>query len=164
LGPDYPEGVKAIVFVLAAALGAAVFLPRSGHADAVAACGVPDKSPVWIDYGGHDAPITPKPGLVLAVSSGTVVPGQMRAAGAAAWWREAAQATILVRQVYFTAPGPKGLFKMGPERASRAMRQGMRGLIAHFGQIGIPAARVALELQFQSAAGQGGRQGLQPKA
>jgi len=38
---------------------------------------------VWIDYAGHDAPITPKPGMVLAVSSGTVIPGQMRAAGAA---------------------------------------------------------------------------------
>ena len=42
------------------------------------------------------------------------------------------------------------------------MRQGMRSLVAHFGQIGIPASRVALELQFQSAPGDGGRQGLQP--
>src|SRR6185312_7041853 len=32
-----------------------------------------------------------------------------------------------------------------------------------FSQIGIPASRVALELQFQSAPGQGGRNGLQPK-
>jgi hypothetical protein len=40
----------------------------------------------------------------------------------------------------------------------------MRGLVAHFGAIGIPANRVALELQFQSAPGQGGRQGLQPTA
>ena len=44
------------------------------------------------------------------------------------------------------------------------MRKGMRGLVAHFGAIGIPASRVALELQFQSAPGQGGRQGLQPTA
>src|SRR2546429_160369 len=76
-----------IVFLLAAALGAVAFafafLPRAGHADGVPSCGVPAKSPVWIDYAGHDAPITPKPGMVLAVSSGTVVPGQMRAAGAA---------------------------------------------------------------------------------
>jgi len=42
------------------------------------------------------------------------------------------------------------------------MRQGMRALVAHFGQIGIPAGRVALELQFQSAPGEGGRQGLEP--
>jgi hypothetical protein len=219
---------------------------------------------MWVDYAGHDAPITPKPGMVLAVSSGTVVPAAMRAAGAATiffdlhlndrvgttsapadpstiaakakrefdfavqitgcatpliaenelfgaqtvtpwsatnaqyranvllllqeldrlgattaltianppytggdaaeWWREAAKAAILVRQVYFTAPGPKALFALGPARASRSMRQGMRGLISRFAQIGIPAGRVALELQFQSAPGQGGRNGLQPKS
>ena len=39
--------------------------------------------PLWIDYAGHSAPIVPKPGLVLAVSSGTTVPAQMRQAGAA---------------------------------------------------------------------------------
>ena len=81
---------------------------------------------------------------------------------AADWWREAAQAAILIRQVYFTSPGPKGLSQLGPARASRSMRKGMRGLVARFGAIGIPAGRVALELQFQSAPGQGGRQGLQP--
>ena len=70
----------------------------------------------------------------------------------------------MIRQVYFTSPGPKGLIALGPARASRSMRKGMRGLVAHFGAIGIPASRVALELQFQSAPGQGGRQGLQPTA
>src|SRR5919197_2439930 len=44
------------------------------------------------------------------------------------------------------------------------MRNGMRALVSKFAAIGIPASRVALELQFQSAAGQGGRQGLEPKA
>jgi len=44
------------------------------------------------------------------------------------------------------------------------MRKGMRALVAKFGAINIPADRVALELQFQSAPGQGGRQGLQPKS
>src|SRR5205085_9614139 len=83
---------------------------------------------------------------------------------AADWWREAAKAAILIRQVYFTSPGPKGLYALGPARASRAMRQGMRGLISRFSQIGIPASRVALELQFQSAPGTGGRQGLEPRA
>jgi hypothetical protein len=247
------------------ALGlAALVLARVGHADGPPNCGLPAKPPMWIDYAGHDAPITPKPGLVLAVSSGTVVPAAMRAAGAATiffdlhlndrvgtpsapadpatipakakrefdfavqvtgcatpliaenelfgaqtvtpwsatnaqyranvllllqeldklgaktaltianppytggdaaeWWRETAKAAILVRQVYFTAPGPKGLYALGPARASRAMRQGMRGLISRFSTIGIPAGRVALELQFQSAPGQGGRNGLQPKS
>jgi hypothetical protein len=83
---------------------------------------------------------------------------------AAEWWRQAAQAAILIRQVYFTSPGPQGLYKLGPERASRSMRNGMRSLVAHFAEIGIPSSRVALELQFHSALGQGGRQGLQPKA
>ena len=249
----------ALTAVVAAAL--ALGSPHV-RADARAGCGLPPHGPLWIDYAGHGAPIVPKPGLVLAVSSGTVVPAQLRAAGAAtiffdlhlndrvgtpsapvdpstiaakaqkefdfavqvtgcstpviaenelfgaqtptpwtattaqyranvlalvqalnalgattaitianppyidgdaaAWWREAAQASILVRQVYFTSPRPKGLYALGPVRASRSMRQGMRALVAHFGRIGIPASRVALELQFQSAPGEGGRQGLQP--
>ncbi len=256
--------MKGGIAVLAAGLGALALLPHAGRADGPANCGLPPKGPTWVDYAGHDAPITPKPGMVLAVSSGTAVPAAMRAAGsatiffdlhlndrvgttsapadpatladkakrefdfavqvtgcatpliaenelfgaqtvtpwsatnaqyranvllllqeldklgattaltianppytggdAADWWREAAKASILVRQVYFTAPGPKDLYALGPARASRAMRQGMRGLISRFSQIGIPAGRVALELQFQSAPGQGGRNGLQPAA
>jgi hypothetical protein len=248
-----------VVAAAAFALGAA-----HGRADAPAACGLPANGPLWIDYAGHNAPIVPKPGLILALSSGTVLPAQFRAAGAATiffdlhlndrvgtpsapadpatiaakaqkefdfavavtgcrapliaenelfgaqtptpwtattvqyranvlallaalnalgattaitianppylegdaaeWWRDAARESILVRQVFFTAPRPRGLYALGPERASRSMRQGMRGLVAHFGQIGIPASRVALELQFQSAPGEGGRQGLEPTA
>jgi len=256
--------MKGGVAVLALAVGVVALAPRAGHADESPNCGLPAKAPLWVDYAGHDAPIAPKPGLVLAVSSGTVVPAAMRALGAATiffdlhlndrvgnpsapadpstivakakrefdfavqvtgcatpliaenelfgaqtvtpwsatnaqyranvllllqeldalgattaltianppytggdaadWWRETAKASILVRQVYFTSPGPKGLYALGPARASRAMRQGMRGLISRFAQIGIPAGRVALELQFQSAPGQGGRNGLQPKS
>jgi hypothetical protein len=53
----------------------------------VAACGLPDTSPVWIDYGeGSVRPDTravlAHPGVVVA-SSGTSVPAQFRAAGAA---------------------------------------------------------------------------------
>jgi hypothetical protein len=254
------KGVVAILVVAATALAVAQPRPHAAAGD----CGIPGTTPLWIDYAGHDAPIVPKPGMILAVSSGTVVPSQMRAAGAATimfdlnlnnrvgttlapadpatipakakrlfdfavtvtgcehpmiaenelfgaqtptpwsttnaqyranvllllqelanlgatpaitianppytggdaaeWWREAAKAAILIRQVYFTSPGPRGLYKLGPERASRSMRKGMRGLISRFSEIGIPASRVALELQFQSAAGQGGRQGLQPRA
>jgi hypothetical protein len=253
------KGVVALSVAVAAAL--AVASPRV-QADAPGRCGLPAKGPLWIDYAGHSAPIIPKPGLILALSSGTVLPAQLRQAGAATmffdlhlngrigtpsapadpatiavkaqkefdfavqvtgcatpliaenelfgaqtptpwtattaqyranvllllqaldtlgattaitianppntggeaanWWRAAAKASILVRQVYFTSPRPRGLYALGPARASRAMRQGMRALVAHFGQIGIPASRVALELQFQSAPGEGGRQGLQP--
>src|SRR4051812_23531535 len=254
------RGGVAVLVAAVAVLAVAAPRPRAAAGD----CGIPATTPLWIDYAGHDAPIVPKAGMILAVSSGTVVPSQMRAAGAATimfdlnlnnrvgttlapadpatipakakrlfdfavtvtgcdhpliaenelfgaqtptpwsttnaqyranvllllqelaklgatpaitianppytggeaadWWREAAKAAILIRQVYFTAPGPIGLYKLGPERASRSMRKGMRGLISRFSEIGIPAGRVALELQFQSAAGQGGRQGLQPKS
>ena len=256
--------MRGVVVVLVVAACALAVAPRPAPADTPPGCGLPATGPLWVDYAGHDALITPKPGLVLAVSSGTVAPAAMRQAGAATiffdlhlndrvgttltpadpatiaakaqkefdfavqvtgcatpliaenelfgaqtptpwsttnaqyranvlsllgalnalgattaltianppytggdaadWWREAARTSILVRQVYFTSPGPKALYALGPERASRAMRRGLRGLVAHFGAIGIPASRVALELQFQSAPGQGGRQGLQPKA
>lgn len=255
--------MKAVVAVVLAAVAALAVTHGSPRADA-GECGLPATAPMWVDYAGHNAPITPKPGMVLGVSSGTVVPAAMRAAGAATiffdlhlndrvgttanpadpstiagkaqkefdfavqitgcahpliaenelfgaqtqtpwsttnaqyranvlallraldalgattaitianppytggdaaeWWRQAANAAILIRQVYFTSPNPNGLYKLGPERASRSMRNGMRGLVSHFSQIGIPASRVALELQFQSAPGQGGRNGLQPKA
>ncbi|HEX6761766.1 MAG TPA: hypothetical protein VF094_03085 [Gaiellaceae bacterium] len=255
--------MRGAVALLAASVAVLVSVP-SGSPGTTAACGLPAGAPVWVDYAGHDAPIVPKRGLVLAVSSGTVVPAQMRQAGAATvffdlhlndrvgtpsapadpstiqekaqkefafaqqvtgcatpliaenelfgaqtqtpwsttnaqyranvlalakaldglgatvgitianppytggdaaeWWRQAAQAAILIRQVYFTAPGPKGLYQLGPLRASRSMRRSLRGLVSHFSQIGIPASRVALELQFQSAPGQGGRNGLQPTA
>ena len=46
-------------------------------------CGVPDTTPIWVDFVGHDAPIQARPGLVIAVASGTDVPQQIRAAGAA---------------------------------------------------------------------------------
>jgi hypothetical protein len=254
--------VKRVAVTLLAALATLAGAQASPRAE-VNACGLPPGQ-LWVDYAGHNAPIVPKPGMVLAVSSGTVIPAQMRSAGAATimfdlnlnkrvgttsnpadpatipdkakrlfdfavqvtgcdhpliaenelfgaqtvtpwsatnaqyrsnvltllqelgklgatpaitianppytggdaadWWRQAAQAAILIRQVYFTSPGPIGLYRSGPERASRSMRNSMRNLIAHFSEIGIPASRVALELQFHSAPGQGGRQGLQPRS
>jgi hypothetical protein len=252
---------------VAAALAACACAVASGAAapaGRAAACGLPDAHPYWIDYAGHDAPIAWKPGLVLAVSSGTETPAKMRAAGAATiffdlnfnrrvgtptapadpatipdrarrlfdfavsvtgcatplialnelfgaqtptpwsdtnaqyrgnvlallqelkklgaqpaitianppytggeaadWWRAAADAALLVRQVYFTSPNSRGLYKLGPVRASRVLRQGMRGLVRHLTEIGIPPQRIALELQFQSVLGQGGREGLTPRS
>jgi hypothetical protein len=254
--------VKGGLAVLAAAAAVLAAAPHSG-ADGGGSCGLPAKGPLWIDYAGHNAPIVPKPGLILALSSGTVVPAELRASGAATiffdlhlndrvgtpskpadpatiaakaraefafaqqvtgcatpliaenelfgaqtpapwtpttaqyranvllllqeldrlgattaltianppyvgdeaadWWRQAAQASILVRQVYYGL-STRALSRLGPVAASRYMRQWLRALVAHFGQIGIPASRVALELQFQSAPGEGGREGLQPKS
>ena len=64
-----------LLVVLAALAGAPAAL-----ADA---CGIPDSGPVWVDFAGHDAPIPAKPGLVLAVASGTDTPRAMREQGAA---------------------------------------------------------------------------------
>ena len=80
------------------------------------------------------------------------------------WWREVAKTTLLIRQVFFTSPNVPQLHALGPVRGSRAMRRGMRSLVRRFTEIGIPASRVALELQFHSAPGQGGREGLQPRS
>jgi hypothetical protein len=66
--------------LLVLALLAALVLAPSALADA---CGIPDSGPVWVDFAGHHAPIPAKPGLVLAVASGTDVPRQMREQGAA---------------------------------------------------------------------------------
>lgn len=83
---------------------------------------------------------------------------------AAQWWRDLAAEALLIRQVFFTSPNVPRLHALGPVRASRAMRSGMRALVRKFTSIGIPASRVALELQFQSAPGTGGREGLQPRS
>lgn len=47
------------------------------------ACGVPDTTPIFVDFAGHDAPVPAKPGMVLAIASGTDTPAAMRAKGAA---------------------------------------------------------------------------------
>ena len=83
---------------------------------------------------------------------------------AAQWWRDLASVAVLIRQVFFTSPNVPQLHALGPVRASRSMRTGMRALVRRFTEIGIPASRVALELQFQSAPGTGGREGLQPRS
>ena len=83
---------------------------------------------------------------------------------AAQWWRDLAASALLIRQVFFTSPNVPQLHALGPIRASRTMRSGMRALVRKFTDIGIPPSRVALELQFQSAPGTGGREGLQPRA
>jgi hypothetical protein len=230
---------------------------------AQADCGLPDSGPVWVDFAGHDAPIPAKPGLTLAVASGTAQPAQFRAAGANTvmidlnfnkrvgtttnpadpstleakakalfdyaitvtgcqtptiaenelsgaqtptpwsatnaqyranvlefltdlnqlgahplleianppytasddaelWWQQVSQVAVLLRQVYFTSPNAKGLYAMGPVAASRTIRQGLRGLVDHLTQIGIPSGRIALELQFTSSPGLGARAGLEP--
>ena len=71
-------------FLLLAAAVLASLAPGAGASRSTAAdtCGVPPTTPVWVDFAGHNSPITPKPGLTLAVASGTDVPQQFRDAGA----------------------------------------------------------------------------------
>ena len=78
------------------------------------------------------------------------------------WWRQVSSVAILLRQVYFTSPNAKGLFALGPAKASRTIRQSLRGLINHLTQIGIPSGRIAIEMQFTSSPGLGTRAGLEP--
>jgi hypothetical protein len=75
--------VKWVILFAAAALG--TLAPGAGASRTTGAdtCGVPSTTPVWVDFGGHDAPIPAKPGIVIAVASGTDIPAQMRSAGAA---------------------------------------------------------------------------------
>jgi hypothetical protein len=246
---------------LAASLAAVAVGAPVAHADS---CGIPQGVPIWVDFAGHDAPVPAEPGTILAVGSGSEVPAQMRAKGAATvffdlnfnkrvgtpaapadpatiparakglfdfavqvtgcptpiiamnelfgaqtatpwsagnaqyrdnalqlfrelqklgaqpaitianppyiggeaaeWWRQAAQAAILVRQVYFTLPNTPQLYRLGAVRASRSIRNSLRNLVAHFSEIGIPAQRIALELQFQSAPGGGARNHASRKA
>jgi hypothetical protein len=76
------------VAILVPAAVALAIAPRPAPGEAPPAetlqgCGLPANGPLWIDYAGHDAPIVPKPGLILAVSSGTEIPAELRQAGAA---------------------------------------------------------------------------------
>src|SRR5215211_2937145 len=75
-----------LAFVVAAGLAATVGV--RGHADAAEArtaaapCVLPQRKPLWIDFGHPSvAQVFARPGVVLAVSSGDF-PGQMRKAGA----------------------------------------------------------------------------------
>jgi hypothetical protein len=80
------------------------------------------------------------------------------AGDAAAWWKEAAAVSDIVREVYFPAPA---IVAQGPVLASRALRVKLRAAVRSVTGIGIPAARVGLMLGFQSG-GLYGRVGLQP--
>jgi hypothetical protein len=232
----------------------------AAHVASADFCGLPDTTPIWIDFAGHDAPIPAKPGMVLGIASGTDTPAADRALGAATiffdlnfnnrigtttkpadpstieakaksefayavsvtgcgtpfiaenelsgaqtptpwsdtngqyranalallqdlaalgarpallvanppytdgdaaeWWRQVAKVAVLVREVFFTSPNSKGLYALGPLRASRAMRQSMRGLVSKFAAIGIPSSQIALEAEFNSTPGLGARAGL----
>src|SRR5690349_2621356 len=75
------------------------------------------------------------------------------------WWRQAAQVSDLVPEVYFSGPS---VSKQGPVLGSRRLRGVMRTRMEDLIQIGIPTSRLGMMLQFSSTRNAGGREGLQP--
>jgi hypothetical protein len=73
--------------VLAAVLAVLVVQPSARSAGATHECGLPDARPLWIDYGEGSVPpdvraVFRRPGVVVT-ASGTTIPRNYRAAGAA---------------------------------------------------------------------------------
>lgn len=77
------------------------------------------------------------------------------------WWKQVAEVSDIVREVYLPAPR---IYRQGPIAGSRALRVALRRGIADFTSIGIPIARLGVMLGFQTNSGTGGREGLQPVA
>ncbi len=93
----------------------------------------------------------------LLISSTPYVGGD-----AAQWWRDAAEAADLVREVYFASPR---IYRQGALLGSRTMRVSLRRAVQQLVDIGIPASRVGLMLGFHTTKGVGsGREGLQPSS
>jgi hypothetical protein len=77
------------------------------------------------------------------------------------WWRQVADVAGIVREVYFPAPL---IYKQGPIRGSRTLRQAFRNGILDFTKAGIPVSKLGIFLGFQTSKGTGGREGLDAKA
>jgi hypothetical protein len=73
------------------------------------------------------------------------------------WWRQVADVAGIVREVYFPAPL---IYRQGPIRGSRNLRQAFRNGILDFTKIGIPVSKLGIFLGFQTTRGSGGREGL----
>ncbi|MDX6407536.1 MAG: hypothetical protein QOE13_607 [Gaiellaceae bacterium] len=77
------------------------------------------------------------------------------------WWRQVADVAGIVREVYFPAPL---IYRQGPIRGSRTLRQAFRNGVLDFTKIGIPVSKLGIFLGFQTSKGSGGREGLEAKA
>jgi len=73
------------------------------------------------------------------------------------WWRQVAQVSDLVPEVYF---GGRLLWKEGPILANRRMRTAFRNAVGRLTSIGVPASRIGVTLGFFSKGSAGGREGL----
>jgi hypothetical protein len=75
------------------------------------------------------------------------------------WWRQVAQVSDVVLEVYFNGPA---LAKQGGDAASRRIRATLRSRIGALTALGIPPSRLGVMLTFGSTPGAGGRERLQP--
>jgi hypothetical protein len=76
---------------------------------------------------------------------------------AVAWWRQVAEVSDLLPEVYF---GGRLLWKEGPILANRRMRTAMRNAVGRLTSIGVPTSRIGITLGFFSKGTAGGREGL----
>jgi hypothetical protein len=93
-----------------------------------------------------------RPALLLSSSPATD-------ADAADWWRQVAQVSDIVREVYFGAPG---IWDQGVIAGNRNIRAQYRAAVEELVSIGVPPRRVGLMLGFDTNPGWGGREGLHP--
>jgi hypothetical protein len=77
------------------------------------------------------------------------------------WWRQVAEVSGIVREVYFPAPL---ISQQGPIAGSRALRQAFRNGVLDFTKMGIPPSKLGVMLGFHTTKGSGGREGLAAKA
>jgi hypothetical protein len=80
---------------------------------------------------------------------------------AAAWWRSVAAVSDLVLENYANA---NLIWRDGPVDGSRRLRVRHRQSAAKLLALGIPASRIGIMIGFQTGAGAGGREGLQPRS
>jgi hypothetical protein len=83
------------------------------------------------------------------------------AGDAAAWWRSLAQVSDLVLENYSNA---NVIWRDGAVKGSRRLRTSYRRSAAKLFAVGVPASRVGLMIGFQTGAGSGGREGLEPRS
>jgi hypothetical protein len=75
------------------------------------------------------------------------------------WWRQVAEVSEIVQEVYFPAPA---IYSQGPIVGSRILRTAFRRAIVNYTRIGIPISKVGIMLGFHTELHQGGREGLKP--
>ena len=80
---------------------------------------------------------------------------------AAPWWRSVAAVSDLVLEKYANA---NLIWRDGPIDGSRRLRVRYRQSAAKLLAIGVPASRIGIMIGFQTGAGAGGREGLQPRS